>query len=97
MKINQENRCQSKRKYAAAFQPEDEEVEEFFAILRRIHVAVKYFEGRNGGRRELTARPRLVGFDGVVKSPDGSGAKRKPGLDLNSEPEPDVPDNSNTV
>ncbi|KAB1221050.1 hypothetical protein CJ030_MR3G018965 [Morella rubra] len=34
----------------------DSEVEEFFAILRRIHVAVKYFEKRNGGRRELRAK-----------------------------------------
>ncbi|GER29880.1 NIM1-interacting 2 [Striga asiatica] len=80
--------------HASASQPEDEEVEEFFAILRRIHVAVKYFKGRNGGHRDLTAMPRPAGFDGVVKSPDGSGAKRKPGLDLNSELEPDVPDNT---
>ncbi|KAL2509649.1 Endo/exonuclease/phosphatase domain-containing protein [Forsythia ovata] len=35
--------------------PEDDEVDEFFAILRRIHVAVKYFEKRNrNGNRELT-------------------------------------------
>lgn len=34
----------------------DAEVEEFFAILRRIHVAVKYFEKGDGvARRELTA------------------------------------------
>ncbi|CAA2974452.1 NIM1-INTERACTING 2 [Olea europaea subsp. europaea] len=28
--------------------PEDDEVEEFFAILRRIKEAIKYFEKRNG-------------------------------------------------
>lgn len=34
----------------------DAEVDEFFAILRRIHVAVKYFEKGDGGvSRELTA------------------------------------------
>ncbi|CAL5421562.1 unnamed protein product [Camellia sinensis] len=35
-------------------EPEDDEVEEFYAILRRIQVAVRYFEngrGGDGGRR----------------------------------------------
>ncbi|KAI4357828.1 hypothetical protein L6164_001751 [Bauhinia variegata] len=34
----------------------EEEVEEFFAILRRIHVAVKYFEKAEGSGRKLTAK-----------------------------------------
>ncbi|GFS44357.1 hypothetical protein Acr_00g0089870 [Actinidia rufa] len=40
----------------AVTEPEDDEVEEFYAILRRIRVAVEYFEKGNGdgGRRELT-------------------------------------------
>lgn len=47
----------------------DDEVDEFFAILKRIQVAVKYFDKRNGGTRKLTEkgwRPRFEAedFDG---------------------------------
>ncbi|GFP96599.1 hypothetical protein PHJA_001804000 [Phtheirospermum japonicum] len=72
----------------------DEEVEEFFAILKRIRVAVKYFQERNGGHIDLTAAmwsPSFEpeDFEGVEKYPDSSGVKRNAGLDLNSEPDPD--------
>ncbi|GFP96598.1 hypothetical protein PHJA_001803900 [Phtheirospermum japonicum] len=67
--------------------PADEEVEEFFAILRRIQVAVKYFQERDGGR-EMAAPPQWnpsferEDFDGL-KKPEGN---RYPALDLNSDP-----------
>ncbi|XP_062109895.1 protein NIM1-INTERACTING 2 [Humulus lupulus] len=42
----------------------EDEVEEFFAILKRIHVAANYFKNKDGGRgRELTAE----GWRAVVK------------------------------
>ncbi|KAL3644654.1 hypothetical protein CASFOL_009834 [Castilleja foliolosa] len=68
--------------------PADDEVEEFFAILRRIQVAVKYFQDRDGGR-ELAAPPtwnpsfEREDFDEQLKKPEGN---RYPGLDLNSDP-----------
>ncbi|KAF5745270.1 protein NIM1-INTERACTING 2-like [Tripterygium wilfordii] len=68
----------------------EEEVEEFFAILRRIRVAVEYFnKGDSKGGRDSTEkrwRPsfRKEDFEGV----DGgsSGGKRERSLDLNSDP-----------
>uniref|UniRef100_A0A2N9GER1 Protein NIM1-INTERACTING 2 n=1 Tax=Fagus sylvatica TaxID=28930 RepID=A0A2N9GER1_FAGSY len=36
----------------------DTEVDEFYAILRRIHVAVKYFGKDDGASRELTVRKK---------------------------------------
>ncbi|KAG8382914.1 hypothetical protein BUALT_Bualt05G0129400 [Buddleja alternifolia] len=75
--------------------PEDEEVEEFFAILKRIKVAVNYFQNRND-RRELTATPwnpsfEREDFEGVVKKdPEGSEENHNAGLDLNSDPASDV-------
>ncbi|XP_057810629.1 uncharacterized protein LOC131025052 [Salvia miltiorrhiza] len=73
--------------------PGDEEVEAFFAILRRIHVAVKYFRRRNGGRQS-TAEPwspafKPEDFVEVVKSTEKSDPHGNPGLDLNSCPAPD--------
>ncbi|KAA8532712.1 hypothetical protein F0562_032745 [Nyssa sinensis] len=69
---------------------EDEEVEEFFAILRRIHVAVKYFEKRNGeGGRKLAAwRPSFDREDfGIVNDVKGQNVEQKNArLDLNAEP-----------
>ncbi|KAI3453022.1 hypothetical protein Pfo_009685 [Paulownia fortunei] len=73
--------------------PGDEEVEEFFAILRRIQVALKYFQKRNGGR-ELTATPwspsfEREDFDGVKKAPEKPEENQNAGLDLNSDPASD--------
>ncbi|KAI3453021.1 hypothetical protein Pfo_009684 [Paulownia fortunei] len=82
--------------------PGDEEVEEFFSILKRIQVAVKYFQERNGGRcadRHLMATPwhpsfEREDFEGVKKEAESSGENQKAGLDLNSDPASDVLDNS---
>ncbi|PSR91172.1 NRR repressor like [Actinidia chinensis var. chinensis] len=79
-------------------EPEDDEVEEFFAILRRIRVAVEYFEKGNGegGRRELTGKRtasrwspsfRREDFEEVddVKGPGQLVGDA--GLDLNADPD----------
>ncbi|KAH6834460.1 hypothetical protein C2S53_004195 [Perilla frutescens var. hirtella] len=81
--------------------PPDEEVEEFFAIVKRIRVALKYFQRRDGVRcddgGEPAAKPtwspsfRREDFDGVKTDPD---VDRKTGLDLNSDP---VSDGSDSV
>ncbi|KAH7841713.1 hypothetical protein Vadar_033334 [Vaccinium darrowii] len=82
-------------------EPDDEEVEEFFAILRRIRVAVEYFEkgkGEGAGRRGLAAkessarrgpsflRRDFEEIDGAKGSGDGEGDT---GLDLNADPDSD--------
>ena len=80
----------------------DEEVEEFFAILRRIQSAVKYFQKVDDSGRKLKAtintwKPsfRIEDFgedDGVKDGEDDGSRKRKDmaddnsGFDLNSEP-----------
>ncbi|XP_058192195.1 protein NIM1-INTERACTING 2-like [Rhododendron vialii] len=80
--------------------PTDEEVDEFFAILRRMQVAVKYFKkgGRNAaaGRKwtgrwatELEAEV-LAGVNGGKAAEERSacGVQKKNGaLDLNAVPE----------
>ncbi|XP_033513207.1 protein NIM1-INTERACTING 2-like [Nicotiana tabacum] len=73
--------------------PSEAEVEEFFAILRRMHVAVKYLEksdpilpanvNRHGSR--LTAME--TDTDGVGRIPLRNGGLE---LDLNMEPEPET-------
>lgn len=81
--------------------PPDEEVEEFFAIVKRIRVAVKYFQRRDGVRSvggEPAAKPtwspsfEREDFDGVKTGPEGSRGHEKTGLDLNSDPVSDAPD-----
>ncbi|KAL2485142.1 Uncharacterized protein Adt_29898 [Abeliophyllum distichum] len=82
--------------------PEDDEVDEFFAILRRIHVAVKYFEKRNrNGNRELTMPTWSPSFEredfeevnAIKKEEEEESMDRNrdkiAGLDLNSEPASD--------
>ncbi|KAM7479712.1 hypothetical protein LguiA_027925 [Lonicera macranthoides] len=66
-----------RRKKKEMVSPTDAEVDEFFAILRRMHVAVKYFERSNGndGRR-LTERLGLP-LEIEVVSPDGDDVKVK--------------------
>ncbi|XP_031101169.1 NRR repressor homolog 1-like [Ipomoea triloba] len=76
---------------------EEEEVEEFFAILRRIQVAVKYFgkvngESGGGGRKataEMAVRPwnpsfRREDFEEIAEAPE---TVVNTGLDLNTEPD----------
>ncbi|KAH7839398.1 hypothetical protein Vadar_003669 [Vaccinium darrowii] len=77
-------------------EPDDDEVEEFFAILRRIRVAVEYFQ--KGRRPELAAkesssrrspsflRRDFVAVDGVKGQGEEEGDT---GLDLNAEPDSD--------
>lgn len=74
---------------------EDYEVEEFYAILRRIHVAVTYFEKGNG-KGKLTANgSRLWSqpfeLEAIEKGNGGEGRKDVEkslglGLDLNADP-----------
>nr|XP_043634311.1 uncharacterized protein LOC122605425 [Erigeron canadensis] len=63
--------------------PTEDEVEEFFAILRRMREAVKYFEkGKSSGDGGKLPEPSLDGDDGVKKRSD-SGVL----LDLNTVPD----------
>ncbi|OMO90268.1 hypothetical protein CCACVL1_07430 [Corchorus capsularis] len=80
---------------SAVSDKEEEEVEEFFAILRRIHVAVKYFEKGNGGGRKLTMNNEwkpsflLQDFEGdndVKSEGKTEDLEEDSGLDLNLEP-----------
>ncbi|KAI9077430.1 hypothetical protein K1719_040633 [Acacia pycnantha] len=82
----------NKKKATEPEEEDEEEVEEFFAILRRIRVAVQYFDRAHGSGRSLTAKPwepsfqadDFQGDDGVKDLTDDSNS----GLDLNSEPVP---------
>lgn len=81
----------------------EEEVEEFFAILRRIHVAIGHFKKGGDGRKLTEEGSRLrTMLEGEIVSceeakgvKDGEEAKREEGmeenlgLDLNAEPGPD--------
>ncbi|KAL2233417.1 protein NIM1-INTERACTING 2-like [Sesamum indicum] len=95
--------CQDEDGVKVVVAPEDEEVEEFFAILKRIHVAVKYFRERKGGDpctdRDLTATPwspsfEREDFEGVKNDVESSEQNRNAGLDLNSDPGSGVSDSS---
>ena len=73
----------------------EEEVEEFFAILRRVHVAVKYFKEGNGvGKAAKRWKPSFEMEDFEVEANGvNAGEKKKEGvegnkgLDLNVGPE----------
>lgn len=77
---------------------DDGEVEEFFEILKRIRVAVKYFEKGDGGdgrrRREMMARPRAWNpsferedFEGFkVEKGSEESVEQNAVLDLNADP-----------
>ncbi|KAG5603811.1 hypothetical protein H5410_025303 [Solanum commersonii] len=76
---------------------EDEEVEEFYAILRRIRVAVKYFEkgnaeGGGAGRNLTAAKPWRPNFrqEDFKRAVDGvkerESVEDNAGLDLNADP-----------
>lgn len=75
--------------------PGDDEVDEFFAILKRVKATVKYLQERDGGgRRRSAATPWNPEFVREDFQGAGNGSKRmaqKPnsGLDLNSHPGPD--------
>ncbi|KAI3411400.1 AP2/ERF domain-containing protein [Psidium guajava] len=78
-----------KRKLAAVLEaapaegtpPSEAEVEEFFAIVRRMHVAVKYFErtaggggGAGGDERGKVWRSALESGVGIAAAADGGDA-----------------------
>ncbi|KAL8463219.1 hypothetical protein ACS0TY_033253 [Phlomoides rotata] len=87
------------RKRVAPPPPADEEVEEFFAILKRVQVAIKYFQRRDNVGGESTAKSpwnpsfQREDFDGVKTEPECSPEyERKAGFDLNLDPAADVSD-----
>ncbi|KAJ4822513.1 hypothetical protein Tsubulata_046913 [Turnera subulata] len=64
----------------------EEEVEEFYAILRRIHVAVKYFE-EGGGKRWTPSSLEIKVVEEVNAGVDGGTRSGQDlGLDLNADP-----------
>ncbi|KAG6765851.1 hypothetical protein NC652_021317 [Populus alba x Populus x berolinensis] len=73
------------------------EVDEFFAILERIHVAVKYFKEANEDRRKLAEVRSLesgleVEGSGMKVSDikkEEEGVEEDVGFDLNADPEPE--------
>ncbi|XP_040998164.1 protein NIM1-INTERACTING 2-like [Juglans microcarpa x Juglans regia] len=77
----------------------EEEVEEFFAILRQIHVAIRYFEstGKGNGRLKLMAIDLEGEGHEVVNGVQGEeqrkrkeeGIKENAGFDLNLDPVPE--------
>ncbi|KAL3512258.1 hypothetical protein ACH5RR_024975 [Cinchona calisaya] len=86
-----------RRKRNEVAQPSEEEVEEFFTILRRMQVAVKYFEktGSNINElngdvgRETTQFAEDGGVDGVKIGGKRDVVVENGGLDLNVVPEPE--------
>lgn len=77
----------------AQAQPTEEEVEEFFSILRRMNVAVRYFEKSggsvgnvNGDGRKMTALEGTIA-DGVKIEGARKAGVGRTGLDLNEVPE----------
>ncbi|KAE8705360.1 hypothetical protein F3Y22_tig00110429pilonHSYRG00839 [Hibiscus syriacus] len=75
----------------------EEEVEEFFAILKRIRVAVKYFDKAEAGGSEVkvTGNPWrlrfvLEDFDGDKNQDD---CEEDTGFDLNLKPDVSKPEN----
>lgn len=70
-------------------EPGDDEVEEFFAIMRRMHVAVRYFKERD--RRKLLAAPSDASSLSFRSEDFGAVEKQRErnlnnDLDLNSDP-----------
>lgn len=83
---------------AVAPQPSEEEVEEFFTILRRMHVAVKYFEktgtsirdvnsGNGHGLRNNNIMEKKATAVVEIDEKKSLGIGNAGGLDLNSIPE----------
>lgn len=76
---------------AATAAVEDDEVEEFYAILRRIRVAVKYFEkgnaeGGGAGRNLTAAQPWRSDFRQEDDVKEREKVEDNAGLDLNADP-----------
>ncbi|GLT34465.1 hypothetical protein SLA2020_089760 [Shorea laevis] len=60
----------------------DEEVEEFFRTLKRIHVAVSYFKERNADWRHAAESPG----NSVKRKEESTEETAGPELDLNVDP-----------
>ncbi|KZV31866.1 hypothetical protein F511_39196 [Dorcoceras hygrometricum] len=84
-------------------EPGDEEVEEFFAIMRRIHVAVRYFKERTPKARDGSVGESSTSLSFISEDSGGADKKRERksniDLDLNSDPATDDADMdpSNTI
>lgn len=69
----------------------EEEVEEFYAILRRINIAVSYFKKGNGDGKWLKAMLNGGHYEednGVKEARREEGVEENAGLDLNADPDP---------
>ncbi|XP_073038279.1 uncharacterized protein [Primulina eburnea] len=67
-------------------QPTEQEVDEFFTILRRMRVAVKYF--KNGGASyNSNAAESAPGPAVLAEVAEGGGRAERRGFDLNSVPD----------
>ncbi|KAI3463856.1 hypothetical protein Pfo_020519 [Paulownia fortunei] len=77
--VRADARMRIKEKAEVSPPPSEEEVDEFFAILRRMRVAVKYFEKRSSN---------CEGGDGGLQAAADGGGERA-ALDLNAVPEPE--------
>lgn len=73
----------------------EEEVEEFFTILGRIHAAARHFRKTDGAGRKFTSKKLRLSFEaqdfgednGVINKDDQKKmAEENSGLDLNSDP-----------
>ncbi|PRQ40376.1 hypothetical protein RchiOBHm_Chr4g0435331 [Rosa chinensis] len=72
----------------------EDEVQEFFAIIKRIHVAINYFKSANGGgskyvdgelRAMIESNEEADGVKGMAKTTKEEDV----GFDLNAEPDPE--------
>ncbi|KAI4319204.1 hypothetical protein MLD38_032831 [Melastoma candidum] len=77
--------------------PSTEEVEEFFEILRRMQVAMRYFdkkinvEGGRGGRLREALKIGQVKSEGMDEGEAGAAAEEKGhAFDLNSSPDQEI-------
>ncbi|XVF86010.1 hypothetical protein PTKIN_Ptkin17bG0166500 [Pterospermum kingtungense] len=73
----------------------EEEVEEFYAILRRMHVAMNYFQKGNGDVRSLIEMEKAESLNlgsnvevngGEEKKKEEENVEENVGFDLNAEP-----------
>ncbi|XP_055809499.1 NRR repressor homolog 1-like [Solanum dulcamara] len=95
--IEVKKQIKTEKNDGAAVAVDDDEVEKFYAILRRIRVAVKYFEkgnaeGGGAGRNLSAAMPWNPNFRHEDFKPVVDGVKEREkvednaGLDLNADP-----------
>lgn len=67
----------------------EDEVAEFFAILRRIHVAVTYFRNANGGGTKYIDGGLRAVLESNEEEDGDTKKKADVGWDLNADPEPE--------